>query len=642
MKENPRALLTRNGSVPREYFNREIRASWERCFDIGLDPFGRPNLARISYLELEKLREENDLVKRLARIEMENLHSQIAGSNFTIIFANNDGIILDSIIDFSTTRKEGGRISPGYIWSEENNGTNALGLVAAIRKPVIVHGDEHYFKEHAGLTCAAAPIYGLEGETVGIIDATSDCHSRQRHTLALVEMSCVTIEKGLFRVRHNNHFIFEIHNRREFLGTLQSAMLAVDSNGFLIEASRQARFFLQGISLIARIHFDEIFRTPFRKFFRLIQGGGTVDITDREGSSFAARACNYLAVKKTVRTVPIGFSGHMREEVRMVWEDPTVRSAMRLVKGAVELNVPVLIRGETGTGKELMARYAHSISGRTGNFVPVNCAALPENLIESELFGYHDGAFTGAGKGGFTGLVMQAQGGTFFLDEIGVMPIQVQAKLLRFLDRMEIRPLGETREIRVDIQLISATNAKLTGAGSNGFRADLLYRLNTMEVRIPPLRERCDFKAIFAAIAESFSQELVLDPGAMALLKAYNWPGNIRELKGIMTRLLIACPNRKILVEDVQSLLSVQDTELACDQPKNLADHEREIILEAYERHRGNISAVSRDLGISRNKVYKKLKEGRPILHTTQQKCVTRKMKDANDLIDSFEKISDK
>ncbi len=611
MKGNPRALLTRNGSVPREYFNREIRASWERCFHIGLDPFGRPKPARTSHLELERLKAENDLVKRLAKIEMENLHRQIAGSNFTIIFANNDGIILDSIVDFSTPRNEGGRISPGYIWSEKNNGTNALGLVAAIRKPVIVHGDEHYFKEHAGLTCAAAPIYGLEGKTVGIIDATSDCRSRQRHTLALVEMSCVTIEKGLFRARHKNHFVFEIHNRREFLGTLQSAILALDSSGFLVEASRQARFFLQGISLATRIHFDEIFRTSLKEFLQQLHGGGTIDITDREGSSFAARACNYFARKEAVRAAPAGLPRHSREEVPMVWEDPAVKSAMHLVKGAVELNVPVLIRGETGTGKELMARYAHSISGRMGNFVPVNCAALPENLFESELFGYRDGAFTGSGKGGSPGLVMQAQGGTLFLDEIGAIPLQVQAKLLRFLDRMEIRPVGGTQEIKVNIQLISATNTKLSGAGSNGFRKDLLYRLNTMEVRIPPLRERRDLQTIVTSVMRGFGKELILEPGAAEFLEAYSWPGNIRELKGLLTRLLISCSNRRVLAEDVRSLLSAQDTEPACDQPKNLADHERNIILAAYERHRGNISAVSRDLGISRNKVYKKLKEGR-------------------------------
>jgi len=225
---------------------------------------------------------------------------------------------------------------------------------------------------------------------------------------------------------------------------------------------------------------------------------------------------------------------------------------------------------------------------------------------------YRHGAFTGSSKGGSTGLVTQARGGTLFLDEIGAMPLQVQVKLLRFLDRMEIRPVGGTREIKVDIQLISATNAELTGADSDGFRKDLLYRLNTMEVRIPPLRERSDLQTIVTSVVKGFGKELILEPGAIALLKAHNWPGNIRELKGLLTRLLIFCPGRKVLAEDIQKLLSARDNQPASEQSKNLADHEREIILAAYERHQGNISAVSRDLGISRNKVYKKLKEGRP------------------------------
>ena len=614
MNDNVRTLLSRNGSVPEKYFNEKIRASWKRCFDIGLDPFGTPKLVRIDHSELERMREENDFARRLAKIEMKNLQRQIAGSNFTIIFASKDGIILDSITDSYSMERNESQIAPGYIWREENNGTNALGLVAATGKPGIVHGDEHFFSEYTGLTCAAAPIYGHEGRTVGIIDATSDCRSRQRHTLALVGMSCITIEKGLFRRRHNNSLVFEIHNRREFLGTLQSAMLAFDEGGFLAEASRQAHFFLQGISLKKKNHFDEIFKTSFKKFLKQLQRIGTVDITDQEGSSFAARVCNNFAQKAIIKTYAEETPDRFTKDATMVCEDPAVRSSMHLIKRAVNLRVPILIRGETGTGKELMARYAHAISGRTGEFVPVNCSALPESLVESELFGYNNGAFTGGNKGGSVGLALQAQGGTLFLDEIGAMPEGVQPKLLRFLDRMEIRPVGETREIGVDIQVISATNQELAEGGNNSFRADLLYRLNTMEVHIPPLRERQDVQAIIASIIEGFGSELVLEPEAIEIMLAYKWPGNIRELNGFLTRLYISCPGRKILSEDVLALLPPPVLETDEDQPKNLSDHERKIILEAYDRHRGNISAVSRELGISRNKVYKKLKESRRIV----------------------------
>jgi len=283
------------------------------------------------------------------------------------------------------------------------------------------------------------------------------------------------------------------------------------------------------------------------------------------------------------------------------------------VRRAVELNVPILIRGETGTGKELMARYAHAVSNRKGDFVAVNCAALPETLIESELFGHQEGAFTGATRGGSKGLVRQANQGTLFLDEIVTMPAQVQVKLLRFLDRMEIRPVGNTTEIQLDIQLISATNAVLKcREQTDAFRPDLLYRINTMEVCLPALRERQDLHQIIDAIIETFNQPLRLEPAALGQLETYNWPGNIRELKGVLTRLLITCESGRVGAEDIQKILPAPPAGTAAEpQAKNLADQELQIIRAAYERNSGNISAIARELGISRNTVYKKLKEAR-------------------------------
>jgi transcriptional regulator of acetoin/glycerol metabolism len=611
--ENARALLVREGTLPSRFFTPEIRASWKRCFDKGLDPFSEPQPAQIYSAELSKLRDEHGLVRRLANIEMGNLHRQIAGSNFSILFADSDGIILDHIVDDSCATHNAGRTSPGHIWKEEINGTNALGLVSATQQPSIVHGNEHFFEAYNGLTCAAAPIFGPFGKMVGIIDATSNCQSRQRHTLVLVRMSCMTIENGLFRNRHKDDLIFEFHNRREFLGTLQSAMLAFDENGFLREPNRQAQLFLQGITLRPQVHFDEIFRTSFRNFTNQIVGDRSVHLTDREGSSFAVRAFNYHARKPQTRHSTGSCLHEASCEIRMVHKDPAVKAAMHMVRRAVQLNVPILIRGETGTGKELLARYAHSVSGRKGDFVPVNCAALPETLVESELFGYQDGAFTSARRGGSKGIVRAAQKGTLFLDEIGAMPLQVQAKLLRFLDRMEIRPVGKSSEIQMDIQLISATNAKLTGTdAANGFRADLLYRINTMEVCLPPLRERKDLHAIIEAIVASLQHPLTIEPEAIGLLERYDWPGNIRELNGILTRLSIACQSGGVRAEDVRKLLSIPFAGSRGRQhPMNLAEHEREIILAAFDRHNGNISAVARDLGVSRNKIYKKLKAAR-------------------------------
>ncbi len=613
MKEDARTCLAREGIVPARFFNSEIRASWKRCFDTGLDPFGDPTPVQISAAQLNRRREKSDLVRRLAKMEMENLHRQIAGSNFIIIFADSEGVILDRVVDGAMATDNPDRTLSGCMWQEEINGTNALGLVAVIQRPAIVHGEEHYFRDHANLTCAAAPIFGQSGNLVGIIDATSDCRCRQHHTLALVRMSCITIENGLFRDRHKGNLILELHSRSEFLGTLQSGLLAFQEDGFLEESNRWVMPFLQDLQPRAKIHFDEIFLTPFREFLGRLSGDRSTYLSDREGSSFAVRAFNYRTHKPAAALAPVQRRPSPTDEIRMVSEDPVVRSAMHMVRRAVELNVPILIRGETGTGKELMARYAHAVSNRKGDFVAVNCAALPESLIESELFGHKDGAFTGSARGGSKGLVRQAHQGTLFLDEIGMMPAQMQAKLLRFLDRMEIRPVGKTTEIQMDIQLISATNETSSGKKQMGrFRPDLLYRINTMEVCLPPLQKRQDLQAIIETVVETFHAPLKLTPSALSILRAYDWPGNIRELKGFLTRVLIACGNGIVTGEEVEKILNIQaPSEGGRYSAKDLATQEQRIILDAYERHGGNISAVSRELGISRNTVYKKLKETR-------------------------------
>jgi len=614
MKDDPRMLLAKNGVLPSHFFRPEIRTSWQRCFKLGLDPYDEPKLDVVSASELVELRDQNELVRRLAVIEMRNLHQQIAGSNFIIVFANRDGIILDKISeDLTHPDTTASRITPGNIWSEGAKGTNGLGLVSFSREPRIVHGSEHYFERYSNLTCAAAPIFDPCGEMVGIIDATSNCRSRQQHTLALVNMSCLTIENSLFRNRYMKKLIIEFHNRHEFLGTLHSGMLAFEKNGCLVRPNRQAKFLLQGIPLHPKVHFNEIFSTPFDDFLNNLQKSLLVHLMDIKGSSFAVKAFNFYPNKfYNISTSPSS-SRKALKQLNMVYNDTQVESAVKMIERAVRINAPILIRGETGTGKELLARYAHIASGRKGDFVAVNCAALTETLIESELFGYTDGAFTGAIRGGSAGLVQQADKGTLFLDEIGVMPIQLQAKLLRFLDKWQIRPVGATIDIQVDIQLVSATNSDLTEAVDSGkFRADLLYRINTVEVPLPPLRKRTDFNLIVKTILECLAPSFHIEPEALELLRNYHWPGNIRELGSFITRLLIGAEKEIVRAKDVQILLQNIPSKISKkNEIRNLADQERNIVLVAYARHKGNISAVARELNISRNKVYKKLKEAR-------------------------------
>jgi transcriptional regulator of acetoin/glycerol metabolism len=280
-----------------------------------------------------------------------------------------------------------------------------------------------------------------------------------------------------------------------------------------------------------------------------------------------------------------------------------VRAIVRQVETASARKMPILIRGDTGTGKEQLARHAHAASGRTGAFVPVNCAALPESLIEAELFGYADGAFTGARRGGAVGLVKEADGGTLFLDEIGDMPVALQAVLLRLLDDWTVRPVGGVRA-KVDVFLVSATNANLDKTIAEGrFRSDLLYRLNTLEVTLPKLRDRSDFGAIVHHLLGAIDPNYEITPATIAHLAARPWPGNIRELRNMLARFTLANTDGFIDEAGVEAMID----QAPFTTPGSLHDIHRARILVVYAEAAGNISETARRLGVSRNTIYRAL-----------------------------------
>jgi transcriptional regulator with PAS, ATPase and Fis domain len=289
---------------------------------------------------------------------------------------------------------------------------------------------------------------------------------------------------------------------------------------------------------------------------------------------------------------------------------------VRRVESAAARKMPILIRGETGTGKEQLARHAHAASGRAGAFVPVNCAALPDSLIEAELFGYAEGAFTGAKKGGAAGLFREADGGTLFLDEIGDMPVTLQAVLLRFLDDWTVRPVGGAKR-QVDVLLVSATNADLGESIAKGrFRSDLLFRLNTLEVTLPPLRERSDFAEIARHLIEKIDPSADLTESAIDRLAELNWDGNIRELRNVLSRLSLAERGNLIDGMAVESLVGPSSSERLDRGPSgnsglkhDLHEIQRAHVLAAYAETGNNISKTARRLGVSRNTIYRALRD---------------------------------
>jgi transcriptional regulator of acetoin/glycerol metabolism len=327
-------------------------------------------------------------------------------------------------------------------------------------------------------------------------------------------------------------------------------------------------------------------------------------LEDRIGSTFVATIENLRSIgmprrpATPPRPTATGFVAH----------DPAVQAIVRQVETAAARKMPILIRGETGTGKEQLARHAHAASGRSGAFVPVNCAALPESLVEAELFGYAEGSFTGARRGGAVGLVKEADGGTLFLDEIGDMPVTLQAVLLRLLDDWTVRPIGGARA-KVDVLLVSATNATLDKAILEGrFRSDLLYRLNTLEVTLPRLQDRSDFDAIVQHLLGAIDPDCEITSATIANLAARPWPGNIRELRNMLARFTLAATDGLIDEAAVATMIGQPPQKVS----GSLQDIQRARVLAVHSETAGNISETARRLGISRNTVYRSLEPKKP------------------------------
>jgi sigma-54 dependent transcriptional regulator, acetoin dehydrogenase operon transcriptional activator AcoR len=616
--DNAWMTLEQRGAPPAELLSAEIYDSWMRCISSGLDTLRPPPPEFVSPAVLRQEQQRCSLVRGLALAEMHTLHQQIAGSNFMIAFANADGLLLDIITDPSfSDASNAASIRPGTIWTERICGTNGLGTAAHLKRAIVVHGREHFFSRYSNLTCVAAPIFAPDGELTGILDASSDCMSRQAHTQALVSMAATQIENGLFREHHRGNILIALHNRGEYLHTLSAGLLAVDNEGKILAANRAARVLLHGLPAAPGRRFADVFRAKFSSFVDEGRRKERQRLEDDVGSQFVATIENTRQFQMIQKVPALRPQLPKPPAPQFVSADPNIDAIVRQVEIAAARKMPILIRGETGTGKEQMARHAHAASRRTGSFVPVNCAALPDSLIEAELFGYSEGAFTGALKGGSAGLFREADGGTLFLDEIGDMPVTLQAVLLRFLDDWTVRPVGGSKR-QVDVLLVSATNADLDESIAKGrFRSDLLFRLNTLEVTLPPLRERTDFADIARHLMHHIDSSVVLAERAIDRLAELDWDGNIRELRNVLARLSLGEHANLINEAAIEAVIGTarganpgRKTSGASELSGDLHEIQRAHVLRAYAETGNNISKTARRLGVSRNTVYRALRSG--------------------------------
>ncbi len=613
----------------------EVANSWRRCLiDYRLDPVRRAEPAVVERTDLRQRQEQLAPLLEFAKSEMTSLYQQVAGSGYAILLTDMDGVILNYVGDpqFTDAAMRSG-LHNGSVWSEAAQGTNGMGTCIAMKKPLVVHQHEHFLSRHTGLTCSAAPIRDPSGEMMAVLDASSESRLAQQHTMVLVNMAAQTIENRMFLAAFKEHFLIRFHSRPEFVSTLGEGAIALDETGTIRGANCSALFQL-GIRL------DNLIGCPVEKVF---DGSMTTLINSARKHSYHPMAIRSACDGRRFHVViqlPIDIPcktdsrGLRRNPIRSVrvpssecrlqlldLGDPTMARNIDRARRLLNRNIPLLLYGETGTGKGIFAKALHDESERSSKpFVAVNCAAIPEALIESELFGYRPGAFTGANRNGSRGKILQADGGTLFLDEIGDMSLHLQARLLRVLEEKEVVPLGGESPEKVNLAIISATHRDLTTLISDGrFREDLYYRLHGMALTMPPLRERHDRRALMHAIAqnEAGNEGIELSEEALDILDSQAWPGNIRQLRNTLRTVLAFCDGGVIKAEDLPDDLcrvplgrtsTGNSTESQGQSLDPLAEAECRALLKELNNTRWNVAQLARNLDVSRNTLYRKMR----------------------------------
>lgn len=603
----------------------EILNSWERCKELDINPFQKQSPVLMDKLELTELLNQSELYNAAKPI-IDNLYQDIKGTGHLIVLSDHSGKIIylrgDTKIE---NQAQDMNFIPGADWSEQTAGSNAIGTAITIGKPIQILSHEHYCSGVHPWVCSASPIKDpLTKKGLGIVDLTGTNNLIQPHSLSVVQSIANLVEQQLLINAQNKlEFLYdkydEMKNKRnsahvlildnvlqairgdskilavfqiedweelwnhEELIELRASLLNNKSNQHEWEweiHSLQLKIFIQNVSLHSEVigyifYFEELYQ-------------------------FHPSDYNNQTVLKGV----IGQSNKMK-------------TAFAKVQVVATTNVPILLTGESGTGKEVFANAIHQKSKRKSKpFVAINCGAIPDDLITSELFGYEPGVFTGGSPEGKIGKFEEANGGTILLDEIGEMPINLQVHLLRVLQEKEIVRLGSSESIPIDVRIIAATNKNIENLIKTGkFRNDLYFRLNVVELHLPALKDRtgdinllCDFFA--SEFANAHDKEVpTLDPEVLSFFHQYNWPGNIRELMNVMEYAVLFCDSNYITLDSLpnsiikknQPTLDVKLTPLEIGEKENIS----QLILET----KGNISEIARRCKMARTTLYRKIKK---------------------------------
>lgn len=596
------------GVLDSNRINQRISESWHRCKQANVNPHMNKGQKILSSNIFQEQKKKSEIFLDIALPQIQNMRKTIDELQMMALLIDPDGYVL-SLSGNKQTLKRAKHINfiEGVKWTESAVGTNAIGTALEIEEAIMISGTEHYTVASHSWSCAAAPIHNDDGKLIGVLDFSCPIEFSHPYMLGMVTSIAHAIERECSIRVHQN----ELHLIHRFLDVIDSDEQVVICNhrDVIVSASKSVR---ERINNWSRMKLEELMHHG-------LETKSEIPVYSNERM---IGKCMYLKENKQMNTYSaltfikgITFSGvtgtsrafqHTLEEIKLV--SPTDAS--------------VYVCGETGVGKEYVARAIHENSPRKdGPFIAVNCGSLPKELMESELFGYAEGAFTGARRQGYKGKFEQANGGTLFLDEIGEVPPEMQVALLRVLQERTITPIGSSKLVPVNIRIITATHKDLLRLVEEGkFRQDLYYRLHVYPLYVPSLIERKeDIPYFIQHFCERKNWNVVFPKSIYNQFLQHTWPGNIRELVNVLERIYILSQGREICEKQVDFLLQTmrgnqQQLEL---QVENKTEHtlhfrekiQRDSMIEALQKTNGNVSLAAKLLNVPRSTFYKRMQK---------------------------------
>lgn len=657
------------------FMRPEIYQSWQRSRLFGVNPYAVKTQLLHPH-ELKQRIHDNLMLIETVRPYMDRLYSFVQGSEFYLLLCDKDGYILALTGDQGII-EEGQKTSllvVGANRSEEFAGTNAIGTCLTLKKPIQIWNEEHYIKSHKNYACSSAPIFDSNKNLLGCLNITGKYTQLHAHTLGMAISAVDGISKEMKIRKAYNEIETISAQRNSIIETGTSGLILLNESNRIIQINKLALSMLQlsygdtiGRTLSDLIRFDDptetdlpllkrnlpVYNKETNLFFvnrNLSPCKFNVSINyvqSAEGltSGTVLRLNETKLINKLVNRIS-GYQSSFTFE-SIVGSSPQITEMIKFSRQAARSDANILILGESGTGKEVIAQSIHNASTyASGPFIAINCGAIPKGLIESELFGYEKGAFTGASQSGNPGKFELADGGTIFLDEIGDMPLDVQVSLLRVIQSREIIRIGGKYPKPINVRIIAATNKDIDEAvHSKTFREDLYYRLNVFSLQVPPLRNRGnDILEISQFFIEKYNRakgrHLNLSPEAQQVLLHYHWPGNVRELENAMERAVNVTEEEAIYPQHLPTQVtaaanaaglspasygdinqnsgglgaaalgsSQPDLNAGAKQRCNLKGNEAQTILSTLQETGGNMKKAADLLGIGRRTLYRKIEK---------------------------------